>query len=190
MVVTRIDSAQHPLADEWWALYESAFPATERRRAAQHTAALQQTSFHCLHLADAAGFVGLLSYWQWDSLVYVEHLAINPERRGQGLGHAVLELLPAPAILEIEPVVDEPTLRRLAFYESCGFVRLPQPHIQLAYQAGLPAVPLWLLSRPVLSEAEVAAFEQFYHEYPMQYRDAGESAIPAPAVDKVENSGQ
>ncbi len=173
MVVTRIDSAQHPLAGEWRALYERAFPATERRGAAQHAAALREESFHCLHLADDAGFAGLLSYWKWDALVYVEHLAINPKRRGQGLGHAVLELLPAPAILEIEPVVDEITLRRLAFYESSGFVRLPQPHVQLAYQAGLPSVPLWLLSRPMMSEVEVAAFEQLYYAHPMRYRDAG-----------------
>lgn len=138
---------------------------------AQHAAALQEESFHCLHLSDSAGFVGLLSYWQWDSLVYVEHLAITPGRRGQGLGHAVLEMLPAPAILEIEPVVDEATRRRLSFYESCGFVRLPQPHVQLAYQAGMPDVPLWLLSRPLLNAEELAEFEQLYHEYPMQYRD-------------------
>lgn len=173
MLITRIKTLQHPLALEWWALYESAFPATERRGAAQHAAALQEESFHCLYLADDAGFVGLLSYWLWDALVYVEHLAITPGRRGQGLGHAALELLPAPAILEIEPVVDESTLRRLAFYESCGFVRLPQPHVQLAYQAGLPSVPLWLLSRPMMSEVEVAAFEQLYHAHPMRYRDAG-----------------
>lgn len=171
MIVTRINSAQHPLAGEWWQLYKDAFPVCERRGAVQHAAALLDTAFHCLHLRDEDGFVGLLSYWQWEGLCYVEHLAIAPARRGQGLGHRVLELVPAPAILEIEPVVDSTTARRLAFYESCGFLRLPQPHVQLAYQTGQPEVPLWLLSRPVMDAALVAEFENLFHSGPMRYRD-------------------
>ncbi len=171
MQVTRILSPQHPLAGEWWQLYEVAFPARERRGGAQHAAALQDAAFHCLHLADEEGFAGILSYWQWTGLCYVEHLAIAESRRGQGLGHQALELLPLPCILEIEPVVDAATARRLAFYESAGLVRLTQLHVQLAYQAGQPEVPLWLLSKPALSEAEVARFEQLYHAGPMRYRD-------------------
>lgn len=171
MQVTRIQSAAQPQVQEWWWLYEAAFPACERRSAAQHAAALGDSAFHCLHLANETGFVGLLSYWQWAGLCYIEHLAIAPERRGQGLGHRVLQLLPQPFILEIEPVVDAPTARRLSFYESCGLVRLPQPHVQLSYQAGQPDVPLWLLSLPALGETEVARFEELYLAGPMRYRD-------------------
>ena len=171
MVTTRINTPHHPLAGEWWQLYELAFPASERRGVVQHAAALQDAAFHCLHLADEGGFVGLLSYWLWENLCYVEHLAITPARRGQGLGHQVLELVPAPAILEIEPVVDAATARRLTFYESCGFTRLPQPHTQLAYQAGQPDIPLQLLSRPALDAAAVQHFEQLYLSAPMRYRD-------------------
>ena len=171
MQIARICSPQHPLAGEWWQLYEAAFPASERRGRGQHAAALADGAFHCLHLADAAGVVGILSYWLWPGLCYVEHLAIVESRRGQGFGHRVLELLPKPFILEIEPAVDAVTARRLSFYESAGLARLPQPHVQLAYQAGLPDVPLWLLSKPVLGVAEVECFERLYHAGPMRYRD-------------------
>lgn len=171
MKITRLNTPQHPLAGEWWQLYENAFPACERRGAEQHAEAMQDAAFHCLHLTDAQGFVGILSYWQWENLCYVEHLAIIPERRGQGLGHQVLEHVPAPAILEIEPVVDAATARRLSFYESCGFTRLPQPHVQLAYQSGQPDVPLWLLSRPGMNEQQVAEFETLFLSAPMRYRD-------------------
>ena len=171
MITTRINTPHHPLAGEWWQLYVLAFPASERREAVQHAAALQDAAFHCLHLADDEGFVGLLSYWLWKNLCYVEHLAIVPARRGMGLGHQVLELVPAPAVLEIEPVVDATTARRLAFYESCGFLRMPHPHVQLAYQAGQPEVPLWLLSRPGMEDSMVTEFENLFHSGPMRYRE-------------------
>ncbi len=171
MLTTRLTSMQGKAAREWWQLYEGAFPACERRCAAQHAAALADPAFHCLHLADEHGcFCGLLSYWFLDSLCYVEHLAIVPELRGQGLGHQALAQLPGPLILEVEPVVDATTARRLAFYESCGLSRLPQHHVQLAYQTGQPDVPLWLLSRPVLDAAAVARFEESYTAGPMRYR--------------------
>lgn len=170
MRVTRIDAATHPLAGEWWRLYEAAFPASERRSADWHAVALADPAFHVQHLADAAGFAGILSYWKWAGLTYVEHLAIVPERRGQGLGRRALSLLSRPLILEIEPVVDAATARRLSFYESCGLVRLPQLHVQLAYQTGQPDVPLWLLSQPALDAAEVARFEELFMAGPMRYR--------------------
>ena len=150
LVVTLIDSTHHPLFKEWWALYESSFPPCERRGLEMHADALRDSLFRCLHLADAGGFAGLLSYWQLEELTYVEHFAIVPERRGCGLGHAALGLVPPPVVLEIELVVDNNTARRLAFYESCSFVRLEQPHVQLAYQAGESDVSLLLLSKPLL----------------------------------------
>lgn len=168
---TRITHTGHPLAGGWWKLYESAFPETERRALAQHASALKDASFHCLHLSDSQGFVGILSYWRWGKLNYVEHLAIASERRGQGLGHAALSMVSSPCILEIEPVIDAATARRLSFYESCGFTRLPHPHMQLAYQHGLPAVELWLLAKPVFTNQEVEEFESLYHAGPMRYRD-------------------
>lgn len=168
----RITSAQHPLLDEWWQLYEAAFPVTERRSAYQHAAALENPAFHCLHLSDSTGFVGIMAYWMWQDTIYLEHLAITPERRGQGLGHHVLASLEGTVVVEIEPATDSVSVRRLAFYESCGFYCLSYPHVQLAYQDGQPDIALWLLSRPQLDEPAIQAFETLYHMGPMQYRDA------------------
>ena len=172
LISTRIDAPHHPLAEEWWALYEDAFPPSERRARAMHSAALSDPLFYCMRLSDACGFVGVLSYWKLGDLVYVEHLAITPSRRGGGLGRAALSMVPGPVVLEIEPVVDALTAGRLAFYESCGFVVLPMPHVQPAYQAGQPDVPLLLLSRPMMDAAAVARFEQLYMAHPMRYRDS------------------
>ena len=171
VVSTNINATQHPLMEEWWQLYEEAFPATERRSFLQHAAAMREPAFHCAHLADENGFAGIMAYWQWDELIYLEHLAIVGTRRSQGLGRQVLEMLAGNVILEIEPVVDVDTARRLSFYESCGFQCLPQSHVQLAYQKGFPDIELWLLSRPGFNEVQVEQFEHLYHSIVMRYRD-------------------
>ena len=167
----QITCTQHPLAAEWWQLYEEAFPVTERRAQPQHAAALQSPAFHCIHLSDENGFAGIMAYWKWEKMIYLEHLAICAMRRNQGLGHQALKLLQGDVIVEIEPANDSESVRRLAFYESCGFYCLPQPHVQLAYQTGQPDVPLWLLSRPAFNAEQVGLFEKLYHDGPMQYRD-------------------
>lgn len=47
---------------------------------------------------------------------------------------------------KLEPVADAATARRLAFYESAGFVPLPFEHEQLPYHIGDSPIPLTLLS--------------------------------------------
>ena len=169
---SRIESMAECRNSDWWGLYEQAFPPSERRSSAQHAAAMDDAAFHCFSLSDESGFAGIIAYWEWDSIAYIEHFAIVPGRRGQGLGHRVLESMSGRnLILEIEPIVDAHTARRFSFYESCGFERVCQPHLQLAYQAGQPDVPLWLMSRPGLAAGEIEDFERLYHAGPMRYRD-------------------
>ena len=134
-------------------LYENAFPFCERRTLQHHisTAGKNPAFFPGELYAPGGEFVGILYYWHWPelSLLFVEHLAIVPHLRGKGFGHAALQLVTLPdtcVILEIEPVTDEPTARRLDFYESAGFIRLPYAHVQLPYHPGGESVPLELLS--------------------------------------------
>lgn len=145
-------------------LYEAAFPLCERRTAAAHVAVTaRESQFHAceLHRSANGEFAGILYFWHWPEhkMLFVEHLAIVPAFRGQGYGHAALRGLRQKKcciMLEIEPVTDASTARRLAFYESAGFVRLPCAHVQLPYHEGGEPVPLELLS----------------------YREDGEAATP------------
>lgn len=134
-------------------LYAESFPLCERRASAHHRAiAAAESDFYPMELYHASGaFVGILCYWHWPQheLLFVEHLAIVPSFRGLGYGHAALRYLHqmnACIILEVEPVVDEVTARRLAFYKSAGFVRLSFEHVQLPYHVGGVPVSLELLS--------------------------------------------
>lgn len=178
----RLHSAAEPCFRQVWRLYEKSFPLEERRPFPFHAAAMEKESgFVCLRLyedagTDALAADALLFYWLLPKAgVYVEHLAVSPEKRGQGIGHAALqwlENLGQPVILEIEPVADARTRRRLHFYESAGYVRLPYPHAQLPFRRGGAPVPMELLSlRQPMPEAEVARFQEYLERHIMQYRE-------------------
>ncbi len=125
----------------------------------------EQEVFHCLRLTLGGEFAGIVWYWQTPGFIYLEHLAVAPARRGQGIGHLALDELCSqgiPLVLEIEPVVDEPTERRWYFYRSAGFHQLPFFHLQPLYHRGDAPLPLTLLSYPhAMSEDEVAVYEDF-----------------------------
>ncbi len=166
--VQRLLSAEDPHFAECWVLYEAAFPAEERRTLmCQRVAMAEQGAgmFHCLRLEQGGMFVGIAFYWQSEDFIYVEHLAVCPQRRGQGIGHLALEYLcrqGLPLILEIEPVVDAATERRWRFYRSAGFHMLPCAHLQPCYRRGDAPLALTLLSYPhAMTAAEVAAYEDF-----------------------------
>lgn len=167
------------VTEEWWQLYSAAFPAEERRNATEHEHALRDDAFHACMLRDVSNFVGLLTWWQWDNMLYVEHLAIAQEKRGMGYGGAALQALKQcglDIVLEIEPVRDDVSAKRLAFYQANGFVLLPFPHTQLAYQKGYPDIELLLLGYspagvPFHTE-KWAEFEKRFANGPMRYRDA------------------
>ncbi len=175
LISTRLTDTASAIFTEAWLLYESAFPHEERRAMSDHAVAMgHEPYFVCLHLRDAQGFVGILFYWVLTQCVYVEHLAIASTRRGQGLGKAALNLLQQhelPIILEIEPVKDAATARRLRFYESTGFHRLAAVHYQLPYHRGEPPLLLELLSYPhAAGPTLIDSFETDFLAFPMRYR--------------------
>ena len=177
LVSIRLRDNCAPEFAEAWNLYSAAFPQEERRSLSAHLAAMRdEPGFYCLHLSDAGGFVGLIFYWVLHDCVYVEHLAITETRRAMGFGKQALNLVEAyqlPVILEIEPVIDSVTERRLHFYESAGFHRLGFEHYQLPYHIGGNPLRLELLSYPYsASSALIDSFERDFHEQVMHYRES------------------
>lgn len=162
-----------------WPLMEKAFPREERRDARWHQSALDDEDFHCCYLCEDGQFIGLACYWVSDSFVYLEHLAIADEKRGQGYGSAALKQLQQDyaklsLIAEVEPPVDEQTRRRCAFYKKNRFVRLPDEHVQLPYHPDTAPVLLLLYGYAHAKEDEVRRllprFECYLRERVMLYR--------------------
>lgn len=71
--------------------------------------------------------VGFIIYWYWPDvdIVFIEHFAIDPARRGQQLGQQdltnVMEIKTAYFLLETELPTDDIRQRRNRFYEQQGF---------------------------------------------------------------------
>ena len=107
----RITDTRHPLFSRAWELYESAFPADERRTLHPQSKVMEHAAYHFEVVTDNDSFVGLLLWWHFDDVHYVEHLATLPELRGKGYGKRVLETFVAesdiPVWLEVESPTDE-----------------------------------------------------------------------------------
>lgn len=128
-------------------LYEESFPSYERRTWDTQMRAASNPDARCnLMLSDDDVFLALLFYWIHDHIVYVEYLAVNPNLRGQNIGSRVMEHLiegyhEKSIILEIDPPVDEISIRRLHFYERLGFVKNSYTYVHPSYSTGPDSYP-------------------------------------------------
>ncbi|WP_299578182.1 GNAT family N-acetyltransferase [uncultured Sunxiuqinia sp.] len=150
------------LADAW-NLYEQSFPSEERRSWHLQQEIMKHESYHFdLILVDEA-FVGILLWWEFETIRYIEHFAISSTQRNSGLGKRCLEAFLAEShqqvLLEVEKPEDSLKQRRIGFYERIGFYLNNYDYAQPPYQEGGPFVELLLMSYPAaLSEADFQVF--------------------------------
>lgn len=165
MRLARMSSPEDPLFPAAWALYLDSFPLHEQRTPESQREALRCDDYHFGLLMDGELFAGLLLYWETVDFLYVEHFSILPSLRGKGCGAAALTLLDGrgkPVILEIDPPVDEISIRRKGFYTRAGYVDNSFPHIHPPYHAGFGGHSLVVLSSPTgLKKEEYAAFRLY-----------------------------
>ena len=148
----------HPYLTPIQGWYETAFPPEERRHFDALIQLLPCPDMHFCALVEAGQPVGFIIYWQWPDagVLFIEHFAIDPNRRGQQLGQqALAQVLNIPAayyLLEAEHPTNDLSKRRIHFYERSGFQVNDFSYAQPPYQSGNPAIPMALLSLPVIHE--------------------------------------
>ena len=135
-----------PLREEdrpaYEALYESSFPASERKELDYMLTGDKAAAYEVLAVSTpdspVAGMVITVTH---GNLTMLDYLAISPNLRGQGLGHAVLPMVrdrvkeknggrffleietPPPACIPRDPCTNaKQRVRRKAFYASAGMV--------------------------------------------------------------------
>ena len=147
----RLTQPEEPAFGRAMALYEASFPRHEQRLPDEQRAVLSHPEYHFTQLFDGAEFVGLLLYWEAEDFRYVEHFCVRPELRGRRYGAKALEELGRDGktvVLEIDPPVDEISVRRQHFYERCGFSKNSFPHLHPPYRKGFQGHPLVVMSAP------------------------------------------
>lgn len=168
----RITDTQHEMYKRAMVLYADSFPLHEQREAKSQAAILGDSEYHFALAYDDDTFVGEALYWEWDGYIYAEHLCILSEMRNKAYGGKVLELLAAEnkkVILEIDPPVDDISIRRRGFYERSGFAENPYAHVHPPYHRGYKGHELVVMSRPgKLSAAEYNCFRDYLNGHVMK----------------------
>lgn len=93
--------------------------------------------------------VGFISYWFLDDFYYVEHFAIDPDKRNGGYGRRLLaqlkEELSLPIVLEVELPNEEMAQRRIHFYERQHFTLWENEYFQPPYKPIYRPLPMLLM---------------------------------------------
>lgn len=139
---------------ESFKLYTEAFPGVERRDEEYHKEAFLRSEFRpCVIVGDSEEFMGILFWWQFEKLVYLEHFAMIPKVRCKGFGRKILSLFiegqKLPILLEAEMPMDDLSKRRIGFYERQGFVQNSERYFQPKYYPQAPRIELKLMTYPV-----------------------------------------
>ena len=162
MEIRRITCTDDPLYPEAMALYGISFPAHEQRESLSQSQILQQDAYHFDVVCDHGAFVGEILYWDIGGFYYIEHFCVLPAMRNKHYGQKILAAYQGtPLILEIDPPADDISVRRKGFYERCGFVENPYPHVHPAYHAGNTGHELVIMSSPAMLKPE--EYQRFNH---------------------------
>ncbi|MBQ9327720.1 MAG: GNAT family N-acetyltransferase [Solobacterium sp.] len=161
----RLTDENDPDYASYMELYHSSFPIHEQREPASQRNIMRLSDYRFDRIYDGSEFVGLMLNWETEHFIYVEHFCILPEKRSLGYGQKALRLLAErrkPVILEIDPPIDEISIRRKAFYERAGFYSNNYSHVHPAYHDGFDGHDLIVMSSPnMLTPAEYDRFMQY-----------------------------
>lgn len=159
--------------EKTWELYENSFPLAERRKIEDHRRATADGRFLPLSAWEGNELIGIMFFWEWNSYRYLEYLAVDPSLRGQSYGSQMLRHLrdsEHTIILEIDPLVNELSVRRLQFYERSGFSLTPYRFTHLPYRKEAQPQELLILSYPkMITKEQHSDFVHFLNESVIRY---------------------
>ncbi len=137
--------------DKMFALMEKSFPVDELRTYEDEKALLDIPEYDVYYLPEAdGGVLGFITAWKFKAFSYLDHFAVNPDRRNGGIGAGILnetvKTLGGLVCLEVELPETEIAKRRIAFYTRNGFYLNDFPYVQPPISKGRQPVPLQLMT--------------------------------------------
>ena len=142
-----------------------AFPYEERRSPNAQKSCMSDNRFNFLRILHGNEDVVFIALWEFSDYIYIEHLAIDSDKRSGGYGSKTLEKVKdtfgKKIILEAEAPETEQQKKRISFYDRAGFKVNEYEYEQPSYHGG-EGVPLMILSYPDFINKE--EFEKFVTE--------------------------
>ncbi len=148
--------------DAVWDIYESSFPSDEIRTLDLQKDLFKNDKYSFFAVFKDGVLVGLITEWDFDDFLFVEHLAVREDLRGKGIGTELLKIYLSGknkrVVLESDRPCDSISIRRIRFYERVGFKLNLFDYIQPSYGEGKNPVPMFLMTFP----DEISESDFFY----------------------------
>lgn len=169
----RIENIHDKYYNDFISIYSTSFPVYEQRSHEQQLYAFSSKHYHLFCRISENRLNAFISFWNFDNYVYVEHFAVNSQIRGQSTGTNTLtqfmEETQKMIVLEIDPIVNEISKKRLSFYQKLDFKPCPYKHVHPAYNKTYqPHELLVLSSGSILSSSMYETFKADLNEVVMQ----------------------
>lgn len=146
-------------------LYPKSFPYHEQRKIESQKEILSDKEYNFDLIYDNDNFIGIILYWETLDYIYIEHFCIEPNMRNKKYGENALELLKKKnktMILEIDPPIDEISIRRKLFYTRVGYKENTFNHIHPPYSKFNKGHSLSVMSYPdFLTQVEYNNFNSY-----------------------------
>lgn len=151
MRLERITAKSHNMFERAFYIYESSFAKWERRGIAEQDRVLLKSDYHFDVMLDNDELIGIMLYWELDSLIFLEHFAVIPKIERDRYGAKALDLLKTKnkkILVEIEASNDEVAERRYNFYIKNQFCEGSFNHIKVKYNLGDKDIDAKIMSYP------------------------------------------
>ena len=157
--------------DEMFHLMQISFPENEYRTYSDQKSLLTNPKYHIITKEnEQKNIVAFLAFWSLGDFNFIEHLAVSPTCRGKGTGTKLVSEFMSetskPIILEIEPPMDDISIKRMKFYEKLGFLLNEYQYFQIPLRKNHSPSELKIMSYPhKLNEEEFNNIKNIiYHE--------------------------
>lgn len=120
--------------DKVYQLMEVSFSSDEHRTYEEEKELLCRSEYEIYVLPDETSddIKAFMAVWEFDSIVYLEHFAVNPKFRNEGIGsdmiQELLRMFSKKICLEVELPEEKLAARRIEFYRrnfKCQDFRIP-----------------------------------------------------------------
>ncbi|MDR0971391.1 MAG: GNAT family N-acetyltransferase [Bacteroidales bacterium] len=162
-------------------VYSDSFPPCERRLFSLIEPLIREKkefNFFIIHKNEENNSpIGIISLWEFETFVYIEHFAIEEYERNNGYGKKVIDSLikneKKPIILEVEPPKGYIEKRRINFYKQFGFTLLKEQYLQPPYSKNNKPIPMKLMTKSSieLQKNEVFSFVKVIYKEVYNFYD-------------------